>query len=362
MLSAMARSTIRFLKQQGRFNTNIADVVGCDRHTVARALAVPDEPARRRHRLSTLEARRAEVRSWLEEAIPTRRMLELVRQDPTAPYQGGASTFYHFVARLRAETAAGAAPIIRFEGLPGEYVQWDWGEAKVPLGGTRVKRVFLAGRLKYSRLSGVRWRTQMDLETLCRAMREIVEGWGGVPWAWVFDNMKTVTLGREADGTPRWNPAFWLTTRISTPNERVTLAGLGAVHVVVNELGAEAAREGLTRSSLQAELESRLRQAGLRVLTPDEALTSSGRPTLELRVTLMRSAEAPQLYVYGVALALRQQIRLTRDRAIESFAVTWSEDPEVGTVGAGRLAAVRDVVRAKVGRFITAWQTVNLGG
>lgn len=110
---------------------------------------------------------------------------------------------------MRAELAAGEAPVIRFEGLPGEYVQWDWGDARVPLGGQLVRRVFLAGRLKYSRMVGVRWRTQMDLETLCRASLEIVEGWGGVPWAWVYDTMKTVPLGREPEGTPRWNPACW---------------------------------------------------------------------------------------------------------------------------------------------------------
>jgi len=205
----MARSTIKFLKQQGQFNTRIASVVGCDRHTVARVLAEPTDPPRRRQRASTLEGRRDAVLSWIAEDIPTTRMLELARQDPLAPYAGGASTFYRFVAKLRAAREAGAAPVIRFEGLPGEYVQWDWGEARVPLGGTVVKRVFLAGRLKYSRVSAVRWRTQMDLETLLRAMLEIVEGWGGIPWAWVFDNMKTVTLGRDAAGQPRWNPAFW---------------------------------------------------------------------------------------------------------------------------------------------------------
>lgn len=210
MLTTMARSTIKFLRQQGHFTTSIAEWVGCDRHTVARVLAEPAEPPRpRRDRPGTLAGRRAALVSWLREAIPTRRMLELARQDPTGPYRGGASTFYRYVARLRAEGAAAESPIIRFEGLPGEYVQWDWGEARVPLGGTAVKRVFLAGRLKYSRLSAVRWRTQMDLETLLRAMLEIVEAWGGVPWAWVFDNMKTVTLGRDADGQPRWNPAFW---------------------------------------------------------------------------------------------------------------------------------------------------------
>jgi transposase len=205
----MARSTIKFLKQQGQFHTRIASLVGCDRHTVARVLTEPTDPPRRRQRASALEGRREAVRSWIAEELPTTRMLELARQDPAAPYAGGVSTFYRFVARLRAEREAGAAPVIRFEGLPGEYVQWDWGEARVRLGGTLVKRVFLAGRLKYSRVSAVRWRTQMDLETLLRAMLEIVEGWGGVPWAWVFDNMKTVTLGRDAEGQPRWNPAFW---------------------------------------------------------------------------------------------------------------------------------------------------------
>jgi transposase len=205
----MARSAIKFLKQQGQFNTRIAGLVGCDRHTIARVLAEPTDPLRRRRRAGRLDARRDAVLSWIETDIPTTRMLELARQDPAAPYAGGASTFYRFVARLRAAREAGAAPVIRFEGLPGEYVQWDWGEARVPLGGAAAKRVFLAGRLKYSRVSAVRWRTQMDLETLLRAMLEIVGGWGGVPWAWVFDNMKTVTLGRDAEGAPRWNPAFW---------------------------------------------------------------------------------------------------------------------------------------------------------
>ncbi|HET7876098.1 MAG TPA: IS21 family transposase [Methylomirabilota bacterium] len=205
----MARSAIKFLKQQGQFNTRIAGLAGCDRHTVARVLAEPTDPPRRRRRAGTLDSRRDAVLSWIQADIPATRMLELARQDPTAPYVGGASTFYRFVARLRAELEAGAAPVIRFEGLPGEYVQWDWGEARVRLGGAPVKRVFLAGRLKYSRVSAIRWRTQMDLETLLRAMLEIVEGWGGVPWVWVFDNMKTVTLGRDAAGAPRWNPAFW---------------------------------------------------------------------------------------------------------------------------------------------------------
>jgi hypothetical protein len=69
----MARSTIKFLKQQGQFNTRIAGVVGCDRHTVARILTEPTDPPRRRQRASALEARRAAVLSWIAEAIPATR-------------------------------------------------------------------------------------------------------------------------------------------------------------------------------------------------------------------------------------------------------------------------------------------------
>jgi hypothetical protein len=103
----MARSTVKFLKQQRQFNTRIAAFVGCDRHTVARVLGEPTTPPRRRQRDSSLEARRAALESWLEVGIPTTRMLDLARQDPAAPYTGGASTFYRFLARLRAERQAG---------------------------------------------------------------------------------------------------------------------------------------------------------------------------------------------------------------------------------------------------------------
>jgi len=162
-------------------------------------------------------------------------------------------------------------------------------------------------------------------------------------------------LGLASPGSP-WRSHGWA---LDTPNERVTLAGLTGVHVVVHEVGGEAEREGLSRLSLQADVEQRLRRAGLRVFTPTEAMASVGRPTLELRVSLARAPEAPQLYLYSVDLALRQQIRLVRDRMVESYAVTWSENREVGGVGATQLSRVREVVRSRVDQFVAAWQAVN---
>jgi hypothetical protein len=102
-----------------------------------------------------------------------------------------------------------------------------------------------------------------------------------------------------------------------------------------------------------------VRQAGLRVLTPDDAMASAGRPTLHLRITLLKAQGVPSRLFYSVDLALRQQIRLARDRAIESFAITWSDNRDLGAVDPSRLAVVRDAIRAQVDQFLQAWQTVN---
>ncbi len=146
---------------------------------------------------------------------------------------------------------------------------------------------------------------------------------------------------------------------IDTPNERITLVGLTSVHVVVDETGEEGKRHGVTRANLQPDVERELRRAGIRVLAPAEALASVGRPTLHVRVSVLRVADATDSYVYSVDLALRQQVQLARDRAIESYAVTWSENRVVGAARAGQLAVVRNVLMQKVGEFVAAWRASN---
>lgn len=165
-----------------------------------------------------------------------------------------------------------------------------------------------------------------------------------------------------APAAPIWLVLGLLATSawaIDTPNERITLVGLTGVHLVFDEIGEEGERHGVSRARLQPEVERRLERAGLRVLTPTEALPSVGRPTLEVRVRVLRVPDAADFHVYSVDLALRQQVRLVRDRAIESYAVTWSEHRAVGAARAGQLGVVRSVLVRKVEEFVTAWRVSN---
>jgi hypothetical protein len=61
------------------------------------------------------------------------RMLELARSDPEQAYTGSRSQFGEMVRRIRQgrDQAQAARDVpIRFEGLPGEYLQVDWGEVR----------------------------------------------------------------------------------------------------------------------------------------------------------------------------------------------------------------------------------------
>ena len=208
----MERSTIQLLAKRGKSHRQIAKELGRSRTTIQRVLQEPvtHAPARRQ-RASLVDPFRLKIEQWLQQGLSTVRMLELVRADPERPYLGGRSVFNDMVRRIRREIERGDADVpVRFEGLPAEYLQVDWGEVRhVPFGQQPpATRYFLACRLKYSRWSWVRFTSDMRQETLLRGLVDCCLALGWVPWVLVFDNMKTVTSGRDAADQPIWTPAL----------------------------------------------------------------------------------------------------------------------------------------------------------
>jgi transposase len=214
MLRQMERSTIQLLAKRGKSQRQIAEELGRNRRTIARVLREPvDRPPAPRRRGSKADAYRPQIAQWLREGLTAVRMLELARADPARPYGGGHSVFRDLVRRVRHEQqqhAAAAEVPIRFEGLPAEYLQVDWGEVRrFPFTQQPpATRYFLACRLKYSRWTWVRWTADMRQETLFRGLVDCFVALGWVPWVLVFDNMKTVTRGRDGAGQPLWTPAL----------------------------------------------------------------------------------------------------------------------------------------------------------
>ena len=162
-------------------------------------------------------------------------MLDLARSDPDHPYtrQGRRLLRLRPPDQARPQAALPGAVPIRFEGLPGELLQIDWGEVRrFPFTRpdlTGQTRYFFAARLKYSRFMFVRFTTEMREETLLRCLIACFVALGGVPWVVTSDNMKTITLGRDerqptdlAPGLPAVCRRVWLSPGRLYPGARPT--------------------------------------------------------------------------------------------------------------------------------------------
>jgi transposase len=208
----MERSTIHLLAKRGQSQRAIARELGISRITVARVLEEPiDRHPASRHRTSAVDLYRTQIEGWLQDGISIVRMFELARADEAQPFLGGRSTFSDRVRQIRAELAKAQADVpLRFEGLPGEYLQVDWGEIRrFPFTQQAPStRYVLCCRLKYSRWSWMTWTSDMRQETLLRGLIDCFLALRFVPWVLVFDNMKTVTSGRDAAHDPVWHPLF----------------------------------------------------------------------------------------------------------------------------------------------------------
>ena len=133
-------------------------------------------------------------------------------------------------------------------------------------------------------------------------------------------------------------------------HNRATLKGINTVEVVVEAMDPVAEQDGLARAQLQADVEERLRQAGITV-----GPTLTGH--LYVNVDTVKGDHG-QMYAYNVEVEYVQQILLMRDPQTLYFAPTW-ETGGVGMIATSRLREVRQDVANYVDQFIKAYLEQN---
>lgn len=133
--------------------------------------------------------------------------VEVLRRMRLAGYTGQKTALFALIAAVRPKDQT---PLVRFEGLPGEFSQHDFGQVDVEYVEGATQRIrFFASRLKYSRTIRVSLVPDETTETLVRSFAEHLHSWGGAPLVSVFDRPKTVALKWGRDGVvTEWNPTF----------------------------------------------------------------------------------------------------------------------------------------------------------
>ena len=148
------------------------------------------------------------------------------------------------------------------------------------------------------------------------------------------------------------------TAAADNETQRNTLAGLKGIYVEMESIDSEVERDGLSASAIQTDVELKLRQAGVTVLTHDQWLRTTGKPWLYLNVNVHKEPSWGG-YVYGIKLHLIQEVTLTRAPRTIIDAATWEAVGSVGIAGQARLSHIRDAAKDMVDQFINAYLAAN---
>jgi hypothetical protein len=143
-----------------------------------------------------------------------------------------------------------------------------------------------------------------------------------------------------------------------TPDPGSTLTGIQSVYIFVEPLAAEVENKGITHEVLAAEVERRLRQAGVGVTSFESPDSIPGTPTLYLQVTALTEEHIEQC-TYAIRLELTQSVHLDRNPALTPFhAPTWGAGG-VGIQLKGWRQAIIDDVISYVDQFVDAYFLAN---
>lgn len=199
---------IKIRTAQGVPLSRVAADLGIDRKTARKLRDADADPSAAivRTRTSRFVEHTAYVRDRLQAGVPIAQIARDVarRSREAIPY----TSFWEFASKLNVAPRH-LMEEMRFETAPAQQAQCDWADFGVVLEDGQVQPLALfVLLLGYSRHTFACFFTSMDGATLQRAHQDAFAAFGGVPHAILYDNMKTVTTGRDSEGRPIWQRSF----------------------------------------------------------------------------------------------------------------------------------------------------------
>lgn len=207
MLKVEDRFVIKDMYRRGMTISDIARETGHDRKTIRSILNGPvnPPPQPRKPRAKKLDPFVPYLERRIDEGVLNcNKLFDEIRKQG---YQGGKSSLKNFVQPYREARRQEAT--MRFETLPGEQAQVDWGHfGFIEHHNTRRRLYAFVMTLGWSRASYLEFTVSADAAWWLRCHVHAFRYFGGIPRVVLHDNLKTAVLERDADGTIHWNPRY----------------------------------------------------------------------------------------------------------------------------------------------------------
>ncbi len=139
-----------------------------------------------------------------------------------------------------------------------------------------------------------------------------------------------------------------------TENQK-NIVGLKGVKVINPTIEPELESLGLSRDQIKTDVESRLRNAGVRILTKEEWVKTPGKPGFSVEITGSNIPEKG-IYVYAIDMNVFEQVTLAR--GFKGVGSIWHLGTAEG-VGKTKIEQVREVLGKLVDQFINDYLVAN---
>ena len=197
---------IHRLANEGLSARRIANHLKLNRKTVVRYLTDPNPTRPVVKRASKLDAFKQEIERMLE-IDPKASAVVIGQRIASRGFDGEITILRDYLRKIRGNCKKRQA-FIRFESLPGQQCQIDWGHFGSLTYGTTKRKVYCMAVIEcYSRLLYLEFTHSQRQETLHRCLVNAFRYFNGSPKELVHDNMLTAVIEREGP-LIRFNEAF----------------------------------------------------------------------------------------------------------------------------------------------------------
>jgi hypothetical protein len=137
-----------------------------------------------------------------------------------------------------------------------------------------------------------------------------------------------------------------------------SLAGIDALYIFVQGLTEGTQKTGLTTEQIQTEVENKLKQLGVRIVSEEEGLKIAGSPVLYVNISVHKMTRTPA-FVYHVDVGVLQKVTLVREPTIRAMSITWNKG-QLGYCPSSTLAkSLRGTVKYLMDRFQEDYRAAN---
>lgn len=154
-------------------------------------------------------------------------------------------------------------------------------------------------------------------------------------------------------------PVVW-TARASDrlTEKQLSLTGIKELSIVVQGVTEETKKVGLSAERIQAMVEEKLKETGIKVVSAEEAEMILGSPSLYVNISA-RKRERVAAFMFHVDVGILQEVELVRDPMIQIMSITWKKG-RIGECHSRKLVkAMQEVVGYLMDQFCEDYRKAN---